>query len=248
MERRFLRMFAIFALLGSLLLNLFLYREARNWYRNFNRVRLDPLNLDAFSEKEEQVEGKKPLVLFFGDSRAYAWPAPDLAQFTFANRGVNGHTTTQCLLRFADHVSPLEPDILVVQVGVNDLVATALLPDESAEIVANTKANIREIVARARAMGTTVVLTTIFPPGPVPLHQYPLWSEEIAQAIEEVNADLRSLAGGGVIVMETAPILAAESGRVRAIYAADHLHLNEKGYAALNEALTPILLTYSHPE
>lgn len=247
MERRSTRVLLFLALLGSFVLNLFLYREMRNWYTIFNRVRLDPLGFDDVSQREDPVTEKRPLVVFFGDSRAYAWPAPTgLEQFTFANRGVNGHTTTQCLLRFDAHVTPLEPDILVVQVGINDLVAIPTLPGAKEEIVAGASANIRQIVKRAEALGTTVVLSTIFPTGPVPLYQRPFWSAEVDAAIAEVNAYLRSLAGESVVILETEPVLANEKGRVRAEYAEDTLHLNERGYAALNIRLADILADYPH--
>lgn len=246
MERRSTRMLLFLALLGSFVLNFLLFREVRNWYTLFNRVRLDPLGFDDVTQREEPMVEKKPLVVFFGDSRAYAWSAPSgLERFSFANRGVDGHTTEQCLLRFDAHVAPLEPDILVVQVGINDIVAIPMMSGEKAEIVAETSANIRQIVKRAEAMGTMVVLTTIFPAGPIPLYRYPFWSEEADAAIGEVNAYLRSLAGEEVMILETAPVLAGEKGRVRVEYAKDYLHLNEQGYAALNERLADILAEYS---
>ena len=164
MKRRTQAVAIALILLASFALNWFLYREGRKWYRNYNLVRLDPLGAGAFPEGEEQIAEVKPLVTFFGDSRASAWPPPSgLEQFVFTNRGINGHTTTQCLLRFDAHVAPLEPDVLVIQVGVNDLVSIPLLPGEKAEIVTNTGRNIRQIVEKAQALEAVVVLTTIFP-------------------------------------------------------------------------------------
>ena len=245
MKKYSLRGLLALSLVALFALNLFLYRELRKWYRNFNLVRLNPLALGAFPETEARMSEERPLVLFYGDSRAASWPSPDLEEFRFANRGVNGHTSAQSLLRFEAHATPLEPDILMLQVGINDLVGIPLLPGQEKSIVAATKDNIGEIVTRAQAAGTTVILSTIFPTGPVPIYQYPFWSPAFDAAIHDVNQHIRSLAGEGVIILETGCILGDRDGRVQTEFAADFLHLNEQGYAALNRSLSNLLLALS---
>jgi lysophospholipase L1-like esterase len=41
--------------------------------------------------------------------------------FSFVNRGINTQTSAQVLGRFDKHVVPLHPNIVIVQVGINDL-------------------------------------------------------------------------------------------------------------------------------
>jgi len=61
-------------------------------------------------------------VVFFGDSRAYDWPAPSgLEGLEFVNRGIGNQTTAQVLGRFEAHIAPLHPQVVVLQVGINDL-------------------------------------------------------------------------------------------------------------------------------
>ena len=207
--------------------------------RLFNLTRLNPLGLAQFDGERNTTT--ETLVVFFGDSRARSWTAPALPRATFANRGIDGQTSRQCLLRFDEHVAPLAPDLVILQVGINDLAAIASLPQERDALVEETGDNIAAIVSRARALGAKVIVTTIFPPGRIPLSYRPFWSDEIEAAVTAVNERVRGMAGEGVVIFDTVPVLAGSDGRICSQFAADALHLNGTGYAALNEALIPVL-------
>jgi lysophospholipase L1-like esterase len=231
-------------LIASLWANYQLYQESSGNYRDLHRVRLDPFGLSVFEDEDPKAPATAglPLVVFYGDSRAAEWLAPDLPQFTFVNRGIGSQTTAQVLGRFDQDIAPLRPDYLVVQVGINDLKTIPLFPSQADAIVQNTKENIETLVQRSLSAGVDqVILTTIFPIGAVPLERQLVWSNDVAAAVEEVNAFLATLAGERVIVMETAPILAAENGMIQETYSRDTLHLNGEGYAALNATLVKTL-------
>lgn len=215
--------------------------EARRQYRHWQTVRLDPLGLAQFDGGVVERKPGTRLAVFFGDSRAEQWPAPEgLPGFAFANRGIGGQSSAQVLLRFGAHITPLKPDLLIVQVGINDLTAIPVLRSRRDAIVTETIGNIRRIVAEATSGGATVVLTTIFPTGPAPLTRWLVWSDEVPQAITEVNQAIRTLAGPRVIIFESDSVL-SHNGRIRAEYAADILHLTPAGYRALNRALVRLL-------
>lgn len=236
-----LLLFLIVALLLSLVANRALLQRARSYERLFNMMRRDPLGLEQFEMSENSaLQGS---VVFFGDSRARQWPVPPARQpgAVYANRGIDGHTSTQARLRFDAHVRPLQPRVVVVQVGVNDLVGIPLLPEQRDTIVAETQANIAAIVAAARDAQAVVILTTIFPPAHTTFADWLSNAAEVAGAIDEVNAFLKTLAGDDVLVMDTAVVLADDRGRVRDEYRLDLWHLSPEGYAALNQALTPLL-------
>jgi len=110
------------------------------------------------------------------------------------------------------------------------------------QIVSDCKRNLRDIISRSRVAGATVIVTTIFPVGPVPLIKRPLWSSQIPDAVREVNRDLLSMHEPGVIVFDTFELL-QDGGNRRSNYAADTLHLNAEGYAVLNERLRKQLNT-----
>jgi lysophospholipase L1-like esterase len=232
----------------SLYFNYDLYKRSRFYYVQLNGVHIDPLGLSHFPTATSQPvrlrEGQQ-LVLFYGDSRAAAWqpPAGLDEQFRFMNRAVHGETAVQAALRFPYHARPMQPDILIVQVGANDLKTLPLFPRQQEQIIANLKDSLQQIVAQAHELGATVILTTVFPVGEVPLDRRIVWSPAVEDGLNEVNDFIHSLAGEGVIVMDTVPILAGENGRVRAEYSFDLLHLNESGYAALNGELAQVLAT-----
>lgn len=245
------RIFLIIALLLTLLLvsvvlNYYLFHRGRWYYLQLNETRLDPLRLSYYDPTPNQqgaVNPDRTTVVFFGDSRAATWPAPpDLDQFEFINRGIGSQTSTQVVLRFDYHIKPLEPQIVVVQVGINDLKTIPLFPARQEVIIARCKENIRQIVTRSTDLGATVVLTTIFPIGKVPLERRPFWSDEVAPAIDELNAYIHSLAGANVTVVDAHAILADDAGLTRTEYQEDFLHINAAGYKALNSVLTQVLV------
>jgi lysophospholipase L1-like esterase len=232
------------ALVISVALNLVIYDKGRDFYLRLNEVKLDPLDLDSFAGGETPpppAPGQARVVLL-GDSRVEDWPLPGGPPgFQFVNRGVGDQTTAQIVARFEAHVAPLAPQVVVVQAGINDLKAIPLFPERRAAIVAGCQANLAQIVARSKALGATVVVTTLFPLGRVPLERRLFWSEEVGAAMEEVNDYLRSLEGDGIVVVDTTPILADEDGRMRRAYGRDLLHLTPAGYEALNGALVKVL-------
>ena len=233
-------------LIIAIILNIILYRQANQYYRTRNRIQLAPIGLRAYPTDASDAPAKSshPRVVFFGDSRAQQWPSPEVDGMEFINRGIGSQTSAQVRHRFNQHVAPLAPDVIVVQVGVNDLKTVPLFPEQRDEIVANTKENITTIVERSHELGATVILTTIFPLGDVPLARRLVWSADVAVAIAEVNTYLRTLADDRVLLFETGPILADNSGVVRDAYQFDLLHLNRAGYDALNDELMHFLAHY----
>ncbi len=224
------------ALLGAITVGgLLAWQRARHYERLFHLVRLDPLGLAAFGNDPP----KPARIVFFGDSRAAAWPAP--AGFAIVNRGVPGHTSAQARLRYQLHVSPLKPELVIVQVGVNDLTALAVFADDSDAIIQTTIANLGEIVNQARADGSRVMLTTIFPLGPNGFERLDPATAQIQTAIERVNQAIQAMAAPDVVIFDSAAILADESGYVAERYRDDILHINLAGYRALNEALSKAL-------
>lgn len=227
----------------SLAFNILLYRQL---YIQLNAIQLDPLGLGLYPPGDAQNLTKQPhqlRVVFFGDSRAYQWPAPEgLPQVEFINRGIGGQTSTQVAERFDAHIAPLQPDVLVVQVCVNDLHIATLLNDIRPAIIDNCQANLELIITEALKQDTMVILTTVFPAGEPSLDQRLFGTGDIGESIVAVNEFIHTLAGERVLILDTAAILAGETGRVRAEYSRDFLHLTDAGYAALNDRLAPMLI------
>jgi len=177
------------ALLGSLAANLLLLRQGRHYYRMWRQAQIDPLGLrNAVTgwHAESRPATGDTTVVFLGDSRAEQWVFPTgLPGFRFINRGIDGQTSAQVLYRFAQDVLPLQSDIIVIQVGINDLRLIPALPDDKAFIIATCKQHLRRMAAKAVAGGAQVILTTIFPVGRPALTQaqHLVWSPAIAHAV-----------------------------------------------------------------
>ncbi|MCC7205958.1 MAG: SGNH/GDSL hydrolase family protein, partial [Anaerolineae bacterium] len=190
-------------LLASLAANVILLRQVRQYYDEVNAARLDPYGLLAYADEDAPPPNPDARrVVFFGDSRALAWPAPDAPGYEFINRGIGAQTTAQVLGRLSEDLTPLAPDVVVLQVGINDLKALPLFPADAEAIVDRCEANVRAIVDAIRALGADVILTTIMPSGSVPLERRMFWSDAVAPAVVEVNSTLRDMAGPGVHVLD----------------------------------------------
>lgn len=233
--------------IGSLFLNFKLYRQTKSYYLSINDVRLNPVELKRYqreSFQESPLDTAKTSVVFFGDSRAAGWQSPKMDGFQFINRGISGQTSAQAFLRFDEHVSYLKPRVIVVQVGGNDLRMLPLPPKQRKDIVEDCKENIGQIVKKSSELGSTVILTTIFPLGraKLQLREKLFWPDptDISKDVEEVNAYIRSLAGKNVIIFDAYSLL-EDKGKTKANYAADLLHINSTGYEVLNKKLMEIL-------
>jgi hypothetical protein len=115
----------------SVLLNFVLYSQLRKYYALLYAVVLDPRGLAYFQENSDQQKPNENLqtVVFFGDSRAAQWPDPNLEGFWFVNRGIGNQTSSQIVNRFEEHIVPLQPDIVVLQLCINDLKTIPLFPE-----------------------------------------------------------------------------------------------------------------------
>ena len=230
----------LIALLVSVALNYALYKQGKRYYSELNALRLDPLERRYFKDTEPPESGL-PLVVIYGDSRAASWPSADLGQLEFVNRGIPAQTSVQVLERFDYDIKPLRPKVMLIQVGINDLKTIPLFPDNRQVIVANCKENIQRLVEKSIDLGASVILTTIFPVGEVPLERRLFWSDEVDVAIGDVNDYIRSLAGGQVTVLDAHSVLVGDNGSTRPEYSQDQLHLTAAGYRRLNSELMPIL-------
>ncbi len=175
-------------------------------------------------------------VVFFGDSRADWWRLPELPGLHCVNAGVPGATAPYLAQRFQAMVAPLRPDIVVVQLGVNDLVELTGRAPERERLVNVVRAATASVVADARALGARVILTTIFP-----LARGPSVGRAVQEAITAVNQGLPGLVAPDVQLLDSAAVLCGRDGYVRDAYADDEVHLSAAGYAALNAALVPLL-------
>jgi lysophospholipase L1-like esterase len=229
-------------LIGSVALNAMLYRYARRYFYEAQELRLDPAGLLHYPTVTVSApHTNRYRVVLFGDSRAEMWNADTLRRlFDVVNRGIGSQTTLQVLNRIDPHVIALDADAVVLQVGVNDLKDIGLFPERRASIVAACKRNIGEIVQRITSRGVDVLLTTVFPHGPIELERRPFWNADIDSGIVDVNRYIATLADSHCQVIDAFQLLARDNV-VDEPYEIDALHINERGYVVLNRSIVPVL-------
>jgi lysophospholipase L1-like esterase len=182
--------------------------------------------------------------VFLGDSRAKAWPLPAKAAalpLQFFNRGMGFDTSVQTLKRLEKHVLPLQPEVVLLQVGINDFKYMAVAQRPLKSIVTEVTKNVEQIVSRLIQSGSFVVLTSIFPVC------FERWQEEqhdpqqFAEGVAATNERLRQMGKfDRVSLFDAAEVLMMDTA-LPPQWALDGLHLNAAGYRELNGPLEDIL-------
>jgi len=216
---------------------------ARHYYIAAKIAAVEPLHGDVYRDDNVRLQsGRVPIVVMFGDSRVRAWsPLPSVGRCSVVNRGIGGETTAQMVHRFKMDAVDLAPRALVIQGGINDIVAASLAGASAGKHVRNTVANLKWMIGRARQAGIPVLLLTVIPPSKPSLFRRLVWSGEIEGFVEDVNRDLMSLHAPPMVrVIDTASVLPSEDGRLKRRVTSSELHLNAQGYLLLNAAVEAV--------
>ena len=142
------------------------------------------------------------------------------------NRGIGGQTTPQMLVRFRQDVIDLQPKVVVILAGTNDIAGnTGPIRNEDIE------ANFASFAELARAHGIHVVYSSI-----LPVHNYTERSKDFfAQRpqgrILELNSWLKDYcAKNGIVYLDYFLALVDDKGMLKKDLADDGLHPNAAGY------------------
>ena len=208
-------------------LTMLLSRDARmrDWaelerYRDDNRALKPPV-------------GGEGRVVFMGDSITDVWPqrAGFFPGKPYVNRGITGQTTPQMLVRFRADVIELQPKVVVILAGTNDIAGnTGPMSNE------DIQRNLASMSELAGAHGIRVVLASILPvsashtaAGATPqIILRPMarittlndWLKQYAAAERHVYLDYFSS-------------MTSDDGLLRPELSDDDLHPNAKGYAIM---------------
>jgi lysophospholipase L1-like esterase len=166
-------------------------------------------------------------VVFFGDSITDAWRLDQyFPDKPYINRGIGGQTTAQMLIRFRQDVIDLEPKLVVILAGSNDIAGNTG-PMSLEEI----EANYASMAELARAHNIRVLFSSVLPVhGYTPASQYtfPLRSP---QKILRLNQWLKSYcAANGHVYLDYFSAMVDENGMLKKDLAEDGLHPNPAGY------------------
>lgn len=169
----------------------------------------------------------KNRVVFLGDSITDYWKLSDyFPGKPYINRGIDGQTTPEMLVRFRQDVIDLHPAVLVVLAGTNDVAGvTGRTRDEDIE------ANYASMAELARVHHIRVVFASL-----LPVNNYtPEAKESFAlrprERILALNAWLKNYcAQHGLVYLDYFSAVVDKQGMLRRELSDEGLHPNDAGY------------------
>ena len=195
-------------------------------------------NYDRYAEANKalpaEAEGR---IVLMGNSITDFWPSRGSHLFEshpeIIGRGIAGQTSFQFLLRFRQDVVDLNPEIVVINYGTNDIAENSGPYEE--EI---TFANVKSMVDIARANGIKVILASCLPAEGFS------WRSEIKDAmpkIKSLNARVKEYADSeGIPYVNYFDALINEDGTaMNPLYADEKpaVHPNKTGYGVMEQIL-----------
>jgi acyl-CoA thioesterase I len=169
-------------------------------------------------------------VVFFGDSITDIWPIADsFPGKPYVNRGIGGQTTSQMLVRFRQDVINLQPKVVVILAGTNDIAGNSG-PISNEDI----EANLTSIAELARTNKIAVIFSSI-----LPVHNYTPESQDFyaqrpMERVLALNKWLKDYcAAHSFVYLDYFSAVVDEKGLLKRDLADDGLHPNKAGYAIM---------------
>jgi lysophospholipase L1-like esterase len=205
-----------------LLLKLIMVGKAKalDW-ANLNKYKNENILLSSPATEEKRT-------VFFGDSITEGWKTIQPEYFTsqtYINRGINGQTTSQMLLRFRADVIELNPKIVVILAGTNDIAGNT--GPATLEMILGNLISMCEL---AKANDIKVILCSI-----LPASDYP-WKSglEPADKIAALNKMIVKYAkANNIAYVDYYSAMVDERKGLKSIYSQDGVHPNKEGYRVM---------------
>lgn len=168
-------------------------------------------------------------VVFMGDSITDAWhldaPGTPFAGKPYVNRGISGQTTPQMLVRFRQDVIDLEPKVVLILAGTNDIAGNT-----GPMTIEQSEENIASMADLATANRIRVVLCSV-----LPAFDYP-WKPglEPAPKIDKLNAWMKDYAAQkGYVYVDYHSAMKDQRDGLPANLSKDGVHPTAAGYAIM---------------
>lgn len=208
----------------------------------------DQISIVDYAKTEKYAEANAALgpvqsgekrVVFMGDSITAGWFKKRPAFFSenpYIGRGIGGQVTHQMLLRFRADVIELNPQVVVILAGTNDIAQNS--GPVTLEAIAQ---NIESMAELAQQNGIDVILCSV-----LPAKDYP-WraGKEPLKNIPKLNALIKAYATNNNIpyVDYYAAMQDGQGGLKVPEYTAatDLVHPNEAGFAVMESLLKPAI-------
>lgn len=176
-------------------------------------------------------------VVFMGDSITDLWAQPRFGGFfpgkPYIGRGISGQTTPQMLIRFRWDVIALQPKVVVILAGTNDIAGNT-----GPMMLGEIEGNLVSMAELARANGIRVVLASVMPVSnyghgrdgnPVDMR-----IKRPPEKILELNAWIKKYAvENGQVYLDYFSAMVDDQGLLKKDLSEDGLHPNAAGYAVM---------------
>ena len=206
--------------------------EAQAWIDHLWYLQSDWPQLGRYGQANLEVPpptATEQRVVFLGDSITDSW---NLARWfpgkPYINRGIDGQTTPQMLLRFRTDVIKLRPKVVVILAGTNDLAGNT-----GPTTLDAIEQNYAAMVDLATRNGVVPVLSSVLPihdRGPVKMteRRSPEQIEALNRWLQQYCIDHR------LIYLDYFNHMVAGDGMLRSDLSDDGLHPNAAGYALMS--------------
>jgi lysophospholipase L1-like esterase len=205
-----------------------LYREGNarmlmNDFGQLARYHDDDGKLGAPAAGEQRV-------VFFGDSITDIWKLDEsFPGKHYINRGIGGQTTPQMLVRFRPDVIDLQPAVVVVLAGTNDIAGNT--GDETLEQIEGDYATMAEL---AKVHRIRLVFASVMPINNYNPRALSFFLQRSPEKILQLNAWLKKYcADNGLVYLDYFSAMVDGRGMLKAGLTEDGLHPNAAGFAVM---------------
>ncbi len=204
------------------------------------RASRTPMLMDDFGELSRYRDANAALqlappgenrVVFFGDSITDLWKLGEhFPGKPYINRGIGGQTTPQMLIRFRQDVIDLNPKVVVILAGTNDIAGNT-----GPMRVEDIEANYASMAELARANKIRIVFSSV-----LPVHNYTpqsqnMYAQRSPEKILELNRWLKKYVEvhPDCLYLDYFGAMVDDKGLLKRDLAEDGLHPNAAGYKVM---------------
>lgn len=186
--------------------------------------------------------GHPPTLLLFGDSRIDQWSPLPPRPYRIETAGFPGETAIRLSGRLGGELARTRPTKVLLQAGINDAVAAALVgPQRRHQALQDSLAAFERMAIDVHDSGADLIVLRIPPPIRPGLLRRVVYRHHVDSYVESLNNALPAIAARhGAKLVDPMPLLAAD-GHVPDRYRRDALHFTPDAYQALAPLLPPTI-------
>ena len=193
-------------------------------------------NLAKYRKANEELKGSSSggdRIVLVGDSITEGWTEFNPGFFqenNMVNRGISGQTTPQMLIRFKQDAIHLNPKIIIINGGTNDIWGNT--GPSTPDMIIDNLCSMAEIASKNNIQ---VVLSTI-----LPVYQYPDRDDIIdpPKTISFINSVLQDYCNkNSLAFLDYFSPMADEKKGLRSDYGTDGVHPNKQGYSVMEQVV-----------